>query len=128
MINNPVHNGNLRDEGDDLHPAPALGADHRVNLIDLPDHGRPTFGRKTPELLLNDRSEKAILPLETVFIFGQEPLEMMRQHPVENGPLRMSAAKKKAAEVMMRSLSDWRGSSSKIFRSVFVISESGTKT
>jgi hypothetical protein len=34
--------------------------------------------------------EKPVLPLETVFIFGQEPLEMMRQHPVEDGPLRMS--------------------------------------
>jgi len=24
VIDNPVHNGNLRDEGDDLHPAPAI--------------------------------------------------------------------------------------------------------
>jgi hypothetical protein len=44
----------LRDEGDDLHPAPDFRADHRVRLIDLPDHGRPTFGRKAAELLLND--------------------------------------------------------------------------
>ena len=26
VIDNPVHNGNLRDEGDDLHPAAALRA------------------------------------------------------------------------------------------------------
>jgi hypothetical protein len=38
MIDNPIHNGNLRDEGDDLHSAPALGADQRVNLIDFSDH------------------------------------------------------------------------------------------
>ena len=36
MIDNPVHNGILRDESDDLHRPPALGADHGVNLIDLP--------------------------------------------------------------------------------------------
>jgi len=33
MIDNPIHDGNLRDEGDDLHPAPAFRADHRVHLI-----------------------------------------------------------------------------------------------
>jgi hypothetical protein len=44
----------LRDENDDLHPAPAFRADHRVHLIDLPDHCRPTLGRKAPELLLDD--------------------------------------------------------------------------
>ena len=49
MINNPIHEGslasprglhegNLREEGDDLHPAPAFRADHRVHFIDLPDH------------------------------------------------------------------------------------------
>jgi hypothetical protein len=31
-----------------------------------------------------------MLPLETVFIFGDKPLEMMKQHQVEDGPLRMS--------------------------------------
>ena len=44
MIDNPVHNGILRDEIDDLYRPPALGADHRVNLIDLPDYGRPILG------------------------------------------------------------------------------------
>jgi hypothetical protein len=29
--------------------------------------------------LLNDRSEKPILPLETVFIFGHEPLEIIEE-------------------------------------------------
>jgi hypothetical protein len=40
MINNPIHDVMLREEGNDLHPAPAFRADHRVHLIDLPDHGR----------------------------------------------------------------------------------------
>ena len=61
--NNPIHDGNLREEGDDLHPAPAFRADHRVHLIDLPDHGRPTFGRKAPELLLNDPERRRTLAL-----------------------------------------------------------------
>ena len=38
VIDNPVHNGNLRDEGDDLHPAPALRAGHWIHLLDLPVH------------------------------------------------------------------------------------------
>jgi len=61
MLHYPIHDGNLRDEGDDLHPAPAFRADHRVHLIDLPDHGRPTFGRKTPELFLNDPERRRTL-------------------------------------------------------------------
>ena len=44
----------------------------------------------TLDHLLDDRPEKTILPFETVFIFGQEPLEMMEKRPVETGPLRMS--------------------------------------
>jgi hypothetical protein len=40
VIDDAIHHGNLREEGDDLHPAPAFRAGHRVNLIDLPDHGR----------------------------------------------------------------------------------------
>jgi hypothetical protein len=35
MIDNPVHDGILREEGDDLHAAATLGAEHGVNLIDL---------------------------------------------------------------------------------------------
>jgi hypothetical protein len=32
----------------------------------------------------------AVLLLETTLRLGKEPLEMMKQHPVEDGPLRMS--------------------------------------
>jgi len=50
-----------------------------------------TIGRKKPPSFASRlRTAKPVLPLETVFIFDQEPLEMMQQHPVENGPLRMS--------------------------------------
>jgi hypothetical protein len=34
----------------------------------------------------------AVLPLETGLILSQEPVEMMRQHPVKDRPLRMSRA------------------------------------
>ena len=61
MINNPIHDGYLCEEGDDLHPAPAFRADHRINLIDLPDHGRPAFGRKAPGLFLNDPERRRTL-------------------------------------------------------------------
>ena len=40
--------------------------------------------------LLDDQPKKVILPLETSLILGHEPVEMMKKHPVKNGPLRMS--------------------------------------
>jgi hypothetical protein len=50
-----------------------------------------TISRKNPPSFASRlRTAKPVLPLETVFIFGQEPLEMMEKHPVEDGPLRMS--------------------------------------
>jgi hypothetical protein len=70
------------------HNEPLLGA------VGTSDAGEPAAGIAAVKILLdhllNDRSEKAVLPLETVFIFGLEPLEMMEKHPVENGPLRMA--------------------------------------
>jgi len=36
------------------------------------------------------KSEKTVLPLETGLILSQEPVEMMEEYPVEDGPLRMS--------------------------------------
>ena len=40
-------------ERDDLHHASALGADHRVNLVDLADHLGPALGGDGPDLLLD---------------------------------------------------------------------------
>ena len=39
VIDDAIHRGILREEGDDLHSAAALETDHRVNLIDFPYHG-----------------------------------------------------------------------------------------
>ncbi len=46
-----------------------------------------TFGH-----VLDDRPEEAVFPLKTPLIFGDEPLEMMEKHPVENGAFRMARA------------------------------------
>jgi hypothetical protein len=71
-----------------------------------PDAGEPAFRIAAVKILLdhllNDRSEKPILivsrlrtakpvfPLETTLILRQEPVEMMRQHPIKDRSLRMS--------------------------------------
>ena len=39
--------------------------------------------------ILDDRTEIAISLLETLLVFRDEALEMMEQHPIEDGPLRM---------------------------------------
>jgi hypothetical protein len=70
------------------HNEPLLGA------VGTSDAGEPAFQIAAVKILLdhllNDRSEKPVFPLETTLILRQEPIEMMQQHPVENGPLRMS--------------------------------------
>jgi hypothetical protein len=70
------------------HNEPLLGA------VRTSDAGEPAFRIAAVKILLDnlldDRSEKPILPFETVFIFGQEPLEMMEEYPVKDRPLRMS--------------------------------------
>jgi len=45
VIDDPVHYGLVGKEGDDLHRAPALGTEHRVNFINLADHLGPALGR-----------------------------------------------------------------------------------
>ena len=42
--------------------------------------------------LLDDRSEVAVLLLKTALILRKESLEIMEQHPVKHGALRMSGA------------------------------------
>ncbi len=42
----------IGDEGDDLHRPAALGTDHRIDLIDFADHGRPAFGKGGLQILL----------------------------------------------------------------------------
>jgi hypothetical protein len=43
-----------------------------------------------PEHFPDDRPEIAVFPLEARLIFDEEPLEVVKQHPVEDGPLRMA--------------------------------------
>jgi hypothetical protein len=62
------------------------------NWYCVPDFNNLSRARSGRIMYFSTRSGSgiAILPLETVFIFGQEALEMMRQHPVKDCPLRMS--------------------------------------
>jgi len=52
VIDDPVHHGIVGEESNDLHRAPALRAEERVDLIHLTDHLCPALGRDGPELLL----------------------------------------------------------------------------
>jgi hypothetical protein len=40
--------------------------------------------------ILDDQPEETIVPLEAALVFGDEPLEMMEKHSVENGAFRMT--------------------------------------
>jgi hypothetical protein len=42
--------------------------------------------------ILDDRPEIPIFPLKSALVFRDELLEMMKKHPVEDGPLRMTRA------------------------------------
>ena len=50
-----VHNGEIGEEGDDLHLAAALGAEHRVDLIHFSDHLGPAAAGNPPPFLLDDQ-------------------------------------------------------------------------
>lgn len=54
MIDDSVHHGIVREEGNDAHPALAFGADKRVHLIHLPDHLSPAVVRDYGVFLLED--------------------------------------------------------------------------
>ena len=58
------------------------------------DAGKPAAGVAAVEVtldhLLDDRAEEAILLLETALILGQETIKVVKKHPVEDSPLRMS--------------------------------------
>jgi hypothetical protein len=54
VLDDPIDNGVLHEEGDDAHRASAAGTAHGVDLIDLPDHRRPAFGGDAPLLFLDN--------------------------------------------------------------------------
>jgi hypothetical protein len=55
VVNDPVHHRIVCQESDDLHRPAALGEEHGVDLVDLPDHGRPFLGGDGPRLFLDDQ-------------------------------------------------------------------------
>jgi len=61
-----------------------------------PDPGKSTAGIAAVKIffddILDDRPEITIVPLEPALVFRDEPLEMMKKHPVENGAFRMARA------------------------------------
>ena len=62
--------------------------------VRTPDAGELTARTAEVEIalhdLFDDRPEKTVLPLETGLILSQEPIEIMKEHPEEDGPLWMS--------------------------------------
>jgi len=94
VVNDAIDYGEIGEESDDPHHAAALRADHRINFIDFTDHLGPAAVQVAAvEVALDDffddRPEEAVLLLEAALVLRQEPVEVMKKHPVEDGPLRM---------------------------------------
>ena len=64
--------------------------------VRTPDPGKARVGIAAVEValdhLFDDRPEIPVLLLEASLILGQEPLEMMEKHPIEDRALRMTKA------------------------------------
>jgi hypothetical protein len=77
VVDDAVDHGIVGEEGDNLHLALALRADHRVHFVDLADHLRPALGGDGSELVLHDQERKRgqiyLLDLPPVGI-GIEPI------------------------------------------------------
>ena len=65
-----------------------------LTTVRTPEAGKPAERDAAVEValldFLDDRPEEALFLLETSLILGQEPVEIMKKHPVEDGPLRIS--------------------------------------
>jgi hypothetical protein len=59
VVDDSVHRREIREEGNDLHRAPAFRAKKRVDFVDLADHLGPALGRDAPELVLNNPERKS---------------------------------------------------------------------
>jgi len=59
VVDDPVHHGIVCDESDAVHLAAALGTDHRVDLVNFPDHRRQALGRDASGLSSTIRRGKA---------------------------------------------------------------------
>jgi hypothetical protein len=64
--------------------------------VRTPDPGKAALRIAAVEIalddILDDRPEISIVPLEPALIFRDEPLKMMKKHPIENGAFRMTRA------------------------------------
>ena len=59
VVDDPVDNGMLPEEGDDLHRPSTFWIDHGVDLVDLEDHLGPALGGEAAGLLLDDPERKS---------------------------------------------------------------------
>lgn len=59
-----------------------------------PDPGKSAAGIAAVKIaqdhVFDDRPEITIVPLEAAFVFGYEPLDMIKKHSIENGAFRMT--------------------------------------
>jgi hypothetical protein len=89
----PGHNFEVTGQGAEG-AAAKMPQEPLLTTVRTADAGKPAAGVAAVEVALDhlpvDRPEKTVLPLETNLILCQEPVEMMEEHPVEDGPLRMS--------------------------------------
>jgi hypothetical protein len=60
ILYDPVHDRILREEGDDLHHAPAVRTEEWVNFINLADHLGPALGRNALQVFLDHPERRRI--------------------------------------------------------------------
>jgi len=77
--------------------SPGAAGKHQKPLlptVGTADAGKPAARVAAVQIalydFLDDRPEEAVLLLETALVFGEELVEMMKKHPVEDGAFRMS--------------------------------------
>jgi len=59
VVDDAVHHRVVREESDEFHLAAAMRAEHRVDLINLPDHLSPVLARDAPQLVLDNPERKS---------------------------------------------------------------------
>ena len=67
-----------------------------LTTVRTPDAGKPAAGVAAVEVLLynilDDWPKEAVLPLETILIFPEESLEIVKKHSVKHRVFRMTPA------------------------------------
>jgi len=58
VVDDAIDYREVAKEGDDLHRAPAVGAEQGIDFVDFTDHLGPAFGRDAPELVLDNPERK----------------------------------------------------------------------